>query len=36
MDKTTILKDIATCINLVSPIPSNNAEQILSRLTKIQ
>ena len=36
MDKTTILKDISTCINLVSPIPSNNAEQILSRLTKIQ
>ena len=31
-----ILKDIATCISIISPIQSNTVDQILARLTKIQ
>jgi len=35
-EKISIFQDIAKCISLISPIPSNNIEQILSRLIKIK
>ena len=31
-----ILKDIATCISIISPLQLNTVDQILARLTKIQ